>query len=69
MGNFVTESPGKYVVLWLRLFFGAHLAYSGWRYIFTGMFLKYRVLAGPTWRQRLIFTCIRRSNMARLSLA
>ncbi|WJJ94499.1 hypothetical protein [Neopusillimonas aromaticivorans] len=36
MGNFVTESPGKYVVLWIRLFFGAHLAYSGWRYIFTG---------------------------------
>lgn len=36
MGNIVTEAPGKYVVMWIRLFFGAHLAYSGWRYIFTG---------------------------------
>ena len=26
----------SYIITWLRLFFGAHLAFSGWRYILTG---------------------------------
>lgn len=25
-----------YIITWIRLFFGAHLAFSGWRYILTG---------------------------------
>lgn len=29
-------SPWKYVIMWLRLYFGAHLFYSGIRYILSG---------------------------------
>ncbi|NSX14696.1 hypothetical protein HTY52_11500 [Cupriavidus taiwanensis] len=30
-----TQSPWKYVILWLRIYFGAHLFYSGARFILT----------------------------------
>lgn len=29
------QSPWKYVILWLRIYFGAHLFYSGARFILT----------------------------------
>lgn len=33
--NRANQSPWKYVILWLRIYFGAHLFYSGARFILT----------------------------------
>lgn len=33
--NRANQSPWKYVILWLRIYFGAHLFYSGIRFILT----------------------------------
>jgi hypothetical protein len=34
--NSASNSPWKYVIMWLRLYFGAHLFFSGIRYITSG---------------------------------
>lgn len=36
MNNIASASPWKYVITWLRLYFGAHLFFSGIRYITSG---------------------------------
>lgn len=36
MNQLATSSPWKYVILWVRIWFGAHLLYSGMAYVLGG---------------------------------